>query len=54
MIALGYQVAAAHFNLGVIAARRGDRAEAERRYRLALEADPKFKPAIDALAKLGR
>ena len=52
MIALGYQVAAAHFNLGVIAARRGDRAEAERRYRLALEADPKFKPAIDALAKL--
>jgi arylsulfatase A-like enzyme/Tfp pilus assembly protein PilF len=54
MIALGYQVAPAQFNLGVIAARRGDRAEAERRYRLALEADPKFTPAIDALAKLGR
>ncbi len=50
MIALGYQVAPAQFNLGVIAARRGDRAEAERRYRLAIEADPKFKPAIDALA----
>ena len=29
---LGYQVAPSHFNLGVIAARRGDQAEAARRY----------------------
>jgi choline-sulfatase len=52
MIELGYQAAPAHFNLGLIAARRGDRVEAERRYRLALQADPGFKPARDALAKL--
>ena len=52
MIGLGYQVAPAHYNLGVIAARRGDRVEAERRYKLALQADPAFKPARDALAKL--
>jgi tetratricopeptide (TPR) repeat protein len=52
MVQLGYQVAPAQFNLGVIAARKGDRAEAARRYRLALEADPGFKPAIDALAAL--
>ena len=52
MVALGYQVAPAQFNLGVIAARKGDRAEAARRYRLALAADPRFQPAIDALAAL--
>lgn len=52
MIDLGYQVAPAHYNLGVIALRRGDRAEAERRYKLALQADPRFKPAREALAKL--
>jgi arylsulfatase A-like enzyme/Tfp pilus assembly protein PilF len=52
MIALGYQVAPAHFNLGVIAARRGDRLEAARRYRLALDADPAFKPAREALARM--
>jgi Tfp pilus assembly protein PilF len=52
MIALGHQVAAAHFNLGVIAARRGDRAEARSRYQRALQADPGFKPARAALAKL--
>jgi tetratricopeptide (TPR) repeat protein len=52
MVALGYQVAPAHFNLGVIASRTGNRTEAERRYRLALEADPTFKPARDALATL--
>ncbi len=52
MVALSYQVAPGQFNLGVIAARRGDRAEAARRYRLALDADPSFKPARDALAKL--
>ena len=52
MIRLAYQVAAAHYNLGVIAFRRGDRAEAERRYKQALQADPQFKPARDALAKL--
>ena len=48
----GYQVAPSHFNLGIIAARRGDRAEAIRRYELALKSDPAFKPAQDALAKL--
>jgi arylsulfatase A-like enzyme/Tfp pilus assembly protein PilF len=52
MIDLKYQVAPAHYNLGVIAARRGDRAEAVRRYKLALGVDPAFKPAKDALAKL--
>ncbi|HJR58982.1 MAG TPA: sulfatase-like hydrolase/transferase [Vicinamibacterales bacterium] len=52
MIDLKHQVAPAHFNLGVIAARRGNRAEAERRYKLALQVDPAFKPARDALAKL--
>ena len=52
MIALGHQVPAAEYNLGVIAAKRGDRAEAERRYRLALAADPKFRPAADALRRL--
>lgn len=52
LIALKHQVPAAHFNLGVIAARKGDSVEAERRYRLALAADPMFKPARDALAKL--
>ena len=44
--------AGANFNLGLMAARNGDRAEAERRYKLALQADPTFKPARDALAKL--
>ena len=52
MIALGYQPAPAHYNLGVIAFRRGDRDEAGRRYKLALQADPQFKPAREALAKL--
>jgi choline-sulfatase len=52
MITLGYQLAPAHYNLGVIALRRGDRAEAQRRYKLALEADPAFAPARTALAKL--
>jgi choline-sulfatase len=52
LVQLGYVVAPSHFNLGIIAASKGDRAEAERRYRLAIQADPHFKPAIDALAKL--
>ena len=52
MVTLGHQVPAAQYNLGVIAAKRGDRSEAERRYRLALAADPRFKPAADALQKL--
>ena len=52
LVQLGYQVAPSHFNLGIIAAGAGDRAEAERRFRLALKADPQFKPALDALAKL--
>jgi protein O-GlcNAc transferase len=49
MIVLKYRTAPAQFNLGVIAARKGDRVEAARRYKLALAADPTFKPAIDAL-----
>ncbi|MBA2305656.1 MAG: sulfatase-like hydrolase/transferase [Acidobacteria bacterium] len=52
MVDLGYQAAPAHLNLGLIAERRGDRLEAGRRYRLALQVDPAFKPARDALAKL--
>jgi choline-sulfatase len=52
MIAMGYQVAPAHYNLGVMAAKSGDRGEADRRYKLALQADPTFKPARAALAKL--
>ncbi len=54
MIALKYQVAPAHYNLGVIAARRGDPAEAARLYRLALEADPAFAPAREALRGVRR
>ncbi len=52
MIELKHQVPGAQFNLGVIAARKGDAAEAARRYRLALAADPSFKPAQDALARM--
>jgi Tfp pilus assembly protein PilF len=52
MIELNHQVAPAHFNLGVIAARKGDQAEAARRYKLALSVDPAFKPASDALKRL--
>jgi tetratricopeptide (TPR) repeat protein len=52
LVELGYQVAPSHFNLGIIAAHGGDRAEAERRFRLALKADPQFKPALEALSKL--
>lgn len=52
LVQLGYQVAPSQFNLGIIAASAGDRSEAERRFRLALKADPQFKPALDALAKL--
>ena len=52
MIALGHQVAAGHFNLGVIAERRGNTNEARARYEQALRADPAFKPARAALAKL--
>jgi Tfp pilus assembly protein PilF len=52
MIDAGYQPAPAHFNLGLLAQRSGDIAEARRRYGLALQADPSFKPARDALARL--
>jgi arylsulfatase A-like enzyme/Tfp pilus assembly protein PilF len=52
MIELKHQVPGAQFNLGVIAARKGDLAEAARRYRLALAADPSFKPAQDALSRM--
>ena len=54
MIELNHQVAPAQFNLGVIAARKGSADEAARRYRLSLAADPTFKPAKDALAKIKR
>ena len=52
MIELKHQIPGAQFNLGVIAARRGNTAEAARRYRLALAADPSFKPAHDALERM--
>jgi choline-sulfatase len=52
MIELKHQVPGAQFNLGVIAARKGDPVEAVRRYRLALAADPSFKPAQEALARM--
>lgn len=52
MIELGHQVAPAHFNLGVIAERRGDKDGARTHYQRALRADPAFKPARAALAKL--
>ena len=52
MIALGYQVAPAHFNLGVIAERRGNKDVARTHYQQAIRSDPTFKPARDALAKL--
>jgi choline-sulfatase len=52
MLDENYQPAPAHFNLGLLAERRGDTAEARRRYGLALRADPSFKPASDALARL--
>jgi len=51
-IDLQYQVAPSHFNLGVIALRRGDTTEARRRFNLALKADPAFRPARNALAKI--
>ncbi len=52
LIEMKYRVAPAHYNLGLIALRRADRAEAARRFQLALKADPAFTPARDALEKL--
>jgi choline-sulfatase len=52
LIRRSYDVAPSHFNLGIIAASRKDTAEAARRFKLALQADPNFKPARDALAKI--
>jgi tetratricopeptide (TPR) repeat protein len=52
MIELKHHVPGAQFNLGVIAARKGDLTEAARRYRLALAADPAFKPAQHALSRM--
>lgn len=43
-----------HLNLGVVAAERGDVAEAEREYRTALRVDPLFVPAYVNLADLYR
>lgn len=54
MIELGYRVAPAHYNLGVIAARLGNQTEAARHYRDALAADPAFQPAREALSKIGK
>ncbi|MGE3191014.1 MAG: tetratricopeptide repeat protein, partial [Vicinamibacterales bacterium] len=53
MVALGYRVAPAHFNLGVMDLRAGDRAAAAAHFRAALAADPAFRPAAEALARLG-
>jgi tetratricopeptide (TPR) repeat protein len=52
LIDMKYRVAPAHYNLGLIALKRGDRVEAARRFRLALQVDPGFKPARDALDRL--
>jgi Tfp pilus assembly protein PilF len=52
MITLKHQVAGANYNLGLIADGRGDRAEAVKRFKLALAADPAFAPAREALARL--
>ena len=49
LIRLGYQPAAAHFNLGVIAERLGDLPQARAEYERALTLDPKFQPARRAL-----
>jgi len=54
MIELGYRVAPAHYNLGLIAAQAGDREGAARHYRRALQADPDFAPARQALARIGK
>jgi choline-sulfatase len=54
MIELGYRVAPAHYNLGILAERAGQVAEAKRRYTLALEADPAFAPARERLTRLGK
>jgi tetratricopeptide (TPR) repeat protein len=52
MIELGFQVAPAHFNLGFLAEQAGDRAGAARHYRASLAADPTFKRAQEALARI--
>ncbi len=54
MIDLGYRVAPAHYNLGFIAERSGDPRLALVHYRAALAADPGFKPAQEAIARLKR
>ncbi len=52
LVAMKALVAPSQYNLGLIALERGDRAEAARRFRLALDADPAFTPARQALARL--
>lgn len=52
MIDLGYRVAPAHYNLGFIAERAGDLTLALSHYRASLAADPAFRPAQEALARL--
>ena len=52
LVELRHDVAPAHFNLGLLAAARGDQNEAKRRYQMALKADPAFKPAQEALARM--
>jgi tetratricopeptide (TPR) repeat protein len=44
--------AAAHWRLGMIAERRGDKAAARAAYQTALKTDPKFAPAEESLKKL--
>jgi len=45
--------AAAHWRIGNIHEKRGDKAAARAAYQAALALDPKFQPAIDSLKKLG-
>lgn len=52
LIALGYLVASAHFNLDLLAERRGDRPAAVPHFAAALAADAAFKPAREALARV--
>jgi predicted CXXCH cytochrome family protein len=46
--------AEAHLNLGIVAAERGDRAQAETEYRAAIHRDPSFVPAYVNLAEFFR
>ena len=46
-------LAAAHWRLGMVYEKKSDRERAKSEYQSALRLDPKYKPAQDALKKLG-